>query len=226
MNPTTLAASLADGRLPHLNTPRLRATFAMASTKCVNDCRRAILALFERVCAYYRVVAYSGPGYVFGRVESEACYAERATPSAKLGASMSIDHPTTGAAIHWVDASAMCLRTAYKVAAWELGKALPEAAPLFETCAMTAYRISTHRRVCGLNWESSRRRIGTTGIRKALAYALPQMQSIYVTLQSSHYFPIAICAAEWPTISRLIEADKMRHPHLSYTVAVPSGTAR
>ena len=75
----TLSQAKSDGSLRPLDKPRLRSQLGLVYQVTATDVRRAATLLLQRVSDYYQIIQYTGPGYVYGRVDStwpSALYAE------------------------------------------------------------------------------------------------------------------------------------------------------
>ncbi len=170
----TLAVARESGQLKPLDRKRIRAQFAMLDRFQAADIRRALGLLLSRLSDLYEVIAYTGPGYVYGRVDSEYPSALYAMPvqnymdGSWMYQEMSPAHPTCTIERLIHEAGSMCLQTACKVAQAELCQDVPEAQELFRLAGRAVLSMAAESELSGVRWSDARRRLGAPGIRKML----------------------------------------------------------
>lgn len=170
----TIASARECGALAPLNRKKIRAQFGLVDEVTADHVRRASALLIERIQDYYTVVQYTGPGYVYGRVDSEWPSALYATPQFNSmegewsHKEMSPTHPTCTSERLFNEAGWLCLDTACRVAVYEMCLEVPEAKMVLEQARYAILSMCNDRALSEKDWRSSRRRIGTRGIRKLL----------------------------------------------------------
>lgn len=82
-------------------------------------------------------------------------------------------HPTCTNESLFNEAGWMCIDTACRLAAWEMSEEVPEARPILDQARYAVKSLCEAREVSELNWQSSRRRLGTPGIQRSSS-ASPQ----------------------------------------------------
>lgn len=170
----TLAHAKAYGLISPLDRKRLRAQLGMVDKITALDLRRATELLLQRVIDYYAVIQYTSPGYIYGRVDSSYGSALRAEPEFNRYYNtwqyreMTPEHPTCTDASLFAGAGWMCTATAAKLAAMELAEEVPEAAELLRKARYAIAALLSNSATSGTNWNDSRRRMRTPGIRKVL----------------------------------------------------------
>ncbi len=170
----TLAESAKNGRLPALDRVRTRAQLAMVDTVTAANIRLATTLLLSRVREYYKAVNYTGPGYVFGRVDSEFPSALYAAPvhnymdDTWIHQEMSPANPTCTAQRLFEEAGWLCLDTACRVAIHEITQEVPEAQVVLLQARYCIRSMCEDRKLSGINWRDARRRLRTPGVRKLL----------------------------------------------------------
>ncbi len=170
----TIASARECGALAPLNRKKIRAQFGLVDEVTADHVRRATALLIERIQDYYTVVQYTGPGYVYGRVDSEWPSALYATPQFNSmegewsHKEMSPTHPTCTSERLFNEAGWLCLDTACRVAVYEMCLEVPEAKMVLEQARYAILSMCNDRALSETDWRSSRRRIGTRGIRKLL----------------------------------------------------------
>lgn len=169
----TLAAAAATGELPPISRMVLRAQFSMVEKVTARGVRSGVDLLLSRLKQYYSVIGYTGPGYVYGRVDSEwpsALYAAtRNYMNGKwLHQEMSPAHPSCSPENVLNAAGWMCLDTACRVAIYEMCVEVPEAYQVLNHARYAIHSMCLERRISGTDWRSSRRRVRATGVVKIL----------------------------------------------------------
>lgn len=170
----TIDGALQDGSLPPMNRIRLRAQLGMVEDITASNIRLATALLLQRVQDYYTVVQYTGPAYVYGRVDSEFPSALYAKPKHSymndtwFQQEMSPTHPTCTVERLFSEAGWLCLDTACRLAVAELAREVPEARAVLDQGRYAIKGMCEQRELTELNWKDSRRRLGTPGIRKML----------------------------------------------------------
>lgn len=170
----TLAGAKLDGTLAPLNRSRLRAQLGMEDQVNAANIRRATALVLARIQDYYCVIQYTGPGYIYGRVDSE--YPSALNAVAKHNymddtwshREMTPDHPTCSTEEVFNEAGWMCVDTACKVACHEMASEVPEAREILRQARYAIRDMCQNRELSEVNWADSRRRLGTPGIRKVL----------------------------------------------------------
>ncbi|WP_370601793.1 hypothetical protein [Pseudomonas nitroreducens] len=177
----TLAGAHQEGTLRPINRVKLRAQLGMVEEVSAANIRRAISFVIERVLDYYAVVAYTGPGYVFGRVDSDFPSALYAAPHHNYmydswdHREMSPTHPTCSNEKLINEAGWLCLDTACRVAVFELALETPEAKQILDQARGAVMSMCENRTISEVNWRESRRRLGTPGVRKILRRMLAKL---------------------------------------------------
>lgn len=170
----TLAGAKKDGTLPPLDRSRLRAQLSLENRVTAANIRRATALVLQRIRDYYTVVQYTGPGYVYGRVESEYPSALNAVAkynylnSTWYRQEMTPDHPTCTTERVFNEAGWLCVNTACKVAIHEMVEEVPEAHEILGQARYAIQSMCQNRELSAINWANSRRRLGTPGILKLL----------------------------------------------------------
>lgn len=117
----TIGRAREFGALAPLNRKKIRAQFGLVDVVTADHVRRATALLLERIQDYYTVVQYTGPGYVYGRADSEWPSALYATPEFNSmegewsHKEMSPTHPTCTSERLFNEAGWLCLDTACRV---------------------------------------------------------------------------------------------------------------
>ncbi|WP_323601131.1 hypothetical protein [Pseudomonas putida] len=182
----TIAGATQDGTLPAMNRIRLRAQLGMAEDITAANIRRATALVLQRVQDYYSVVQYTGPAYVYGRVDSEypsALYAEARhnyMNDTWIHQEMSPTHTTCTAEVLFREAGWLCLDTACRLAVHELAEEVPEAREVLNQARYAVREMCRHRELTELNWADSRRRLGTPGIRKMLKRLSSKLKAVRI----------------------------------------------
>ncbi|MFV3332884.1 hypothetical protein ACNFIA_18230 [Pseudomonas sp. NY15437] len=180
----TIAGAQQEGTLRPINRVKLRAQLGMVDEVTAASIRRAISFVIERVLDYYQVVAYTGPGYVFGRVDSDFPSALYAAPHHNYmydrwdHREMSPTHPTCSNEKLINEAGWLCLDTACRVAVFELALEVPEAKKVLEHARSAVMSMCEDRTISEVNWRESRRRLGTPGVRKILRRMLAKLPAV------------------------------------------------
>ncbi|AVX92516.1 hypothetical protein AO943_36365 [Pseudomonas aeruginosa] len=170
----TIGRAREFGALAPLNRKKIRAQFGLVDVVTADHVRRATALLLERIQDYYTVVQYTGPGYVYGRADSEWPSALYATPEFNSmegewsHKEMSPTHPTCTSERLFNEAGWLCLDTACRVGVYEMCLEVPEAKMVLEQARYAILSMCNDRALSETDWRSSRRRIGTRGIRKLL----------------------------------------------------------
>lgn len=170
----TLDGAKRDGTLPALDRGRLRAQLGMEDRITAANIRRATALVLQRIEDYYTVVQYTGPGYVYGRVDSDCPSARYAVArhnymdDSWIYQEMTPDHPTCTDEKVFKEAGWLCVETACKVAIHEMAVEVPEATQVLGQARYAIRAMCQSSNLSGVNWAESRRRLGTPGIRKIL----------------------------------------------------------
>lgn len=170
----SLSDALAAGTLKALDRSRIRAQLACASEESPAEMRAALMAVLSRAKDYFGVIEYTGPGYVFGRVDSEYPYALSKSFVFALYAgwqrqSLQADAQANLGELYRT-ASAMCLNTACRVAAYEIAQVVPESKEVLLQAARVLSRSVHRRELSGTNWMDARRRLRNKGLGKVLEH--------------------------------------------------------
>jgi hypothetical protein len=203
----SLSDCLADGSLSALDRSRIRASLSFVSADNPADMRNAIMHVLARVEAYMRVIEYTGPGYVFGRADSDYPHAQGKTfvhglglgwyrPSIKADGQADLDELFSLA-------SGMCLDTACRVAAHELSKVVPESREALRIAARVVSGSVVRRELSGVFWSDSKRRLKSKGLGKLLRHLAGAIATARVGIVDQCRVVIA-CANEpdhlWPHV--------------------------
>lgn len=182
----TLAGAQQDGALPPINRVRLRAQLGMVDDFSAANIRQATALVLQRVQEYYTVIKYTGPGYVYGRVESTWPSVVYAAPTHNYMTDswyfqeMGPTHPTCTTASLFEEAGWLCLDTACRVAVYELAREVPEAESVLAQARYAIMTMCADRELSEVNWDESRRRIGTPGIVKVLKRLAGKLPSVQI----------------------------------------------
>jgi len=193
----TLAAALQTKKLAPIDRQRIRAQFSMLNVIRAADIRRATELVLARITAYYQVIGYTGPEYVYGRVDSEFPSALCAKPELNYMYNtwsyreMSPTHPICTVERLFNEAGFMCIQTACKVAADELSKELPESKELFVIAGRAVQSMIKDRDISGISWRDSMRRLRTPGIRKALKALSWKLADVHIGW-TGVFFPVVV----------------------------------
>lgn len=180
----TLRQAKSDGTLRALDKLRLRSQLGLVDQMTATDVRRAATLLLQRVADYYAVIQYTGPGYVYGRVDStwpSALYAEaELNYSSKTWShrEMGPCHPSCPISRVHDLAGWVCLQTALLLAVEEMACEIPEAKPALDQARYLIDSMASIHEVSGVRWSEARRRMRTAGIRKLIA----RMQALLPTV--------------------------------------------
>lgn len=168
----TLQQAKERGALRPLDLARLRAQLGLTEDVTALNIRRATGLMVERVADYFEVVQYTGPSYVFGRVDSDYPSALSAKSTHNYiddswsHREMGPAHPTCSMESLFNEAGWICIDTACLLAAYEMASEVPEARPILDQARYAVKSLCESSEVSGVNWLTSRRRLGTPGIRK------------------------------------------------------------
>lgn len=182
----TLAAAAAAGELPPINRIVLRAQLSMVEEVTARGVRTGVDLLLTRLKQYYAVIGYTGPGYVYGRIDSEwpsALYAAAVHNYMNgnwMHQEMSPAHPSCPPENVFNAAGWMCLDTACRVAIHEMCTDVPEAYLVLNQARYAIHSMCLERKVSGTDWRSSRRRIRAAGILKVLNRLSINLSSIAI----------------------------------------------
>lgn len=184
----TLMSAQVEGSLRPLNRTKLRAQFGMLDGFKASDVRRAIALMLGRLLEYYSVIQYTGPGYVYGRVDSswpsslECNASHNYMDNSWCYREMHPSHPTCSIESVFSSAGWMCVETACKIARNEIAQDVPEATEVFLQASYAINSMLYERSISNIAWSASRRRLGTPGVRKALKRLQVVLPSIQIGL--------------------------------------------
>lgn len=170
----TLKQAKLNGSLRPLDKLRLRSQFGLIEQASANDIRRAAGLLLQRITDYYQVIQYTGPGYVYGRVDStwpSALYAEAEhnyLTNQWDHREMGPCHPSCPISRVHDLAGWACLQTALLLAVDEMTAEVPEAKHAFDQARYLVDSMVSVQEISGVQWKDARRRLRTSGIRKVL----------------------------------------------------------
>lgn len=204
--PHTLAAHAFCGALPPLPSLTLRAQIATAASDNPHDIRRAARALIERVATYWECIDYCRP--VISGASGELPRAlpapryENTHNSLRQGLRVT---DVGGPEQIWNEAMSMCLTTAFHVAQWELGSAIPEGQGVLAVGRIAALTACRSESITGSNWKRTSRHMGTTGARKLLARALAGLPQAWLVVHPDTATPFFYADAEYASRGGLLE---------------------
>ncbi|MGI0649469.1 hypothetical protein ACRCPS_31115 [Pseudomonas aeruginosa] len=199
----TLAEALRTNQLAPIERQRIRAQFALLDTFQAADIRRAIVLVLARISEYYQVIAYTGPEYVYGRVDSEYPSALYAKPELNYmyqtwsHREMSPTHPTCTVQRLFNEAGSMCIQTACKVAEAELTEEVPESKELFRVAGRAILTMVKDREFSEVRWSDSMRRLGTPGIRKMLKRLSAKLGDAHIGWDRGLFAAVVPASCEW-----------------------------
>lgn len=199
----TLADARQSGQLRPVDRSRIRAQFALLDRIQPADIRRALALVLARVSDYYQVIAYTGPAYVYGRVDSEYPSALYAKPVENymygnwMYQEMSPTHPSCTIERLVNEAGSMCLQTACKVAEAELTEDVPEAQELFRVAGRALMAMVHDRQLSEVRWSDSMRRLGTPGIRKMLKKLSAKLPDTHIGWGGGFFAAVVPAASAW-----------------------------
>lgn len=182
----TLKGAKDVGTLAPLDRIRLRAQLGMADDVTASNIRRATALMIHRIADYYTVIQYTGPSYVYGRVDSDYPSALKAIASHNYMddswsyREMTPAHPTCSNESLFTEAGWMCIDTACRLAAWEMSEEVPEARPILDQARYAVKSLCEAREVSEMNWQTSRRRLGTPGIQKIIKRIIAKLRFVRI----------------------------------------------
>lgn len=199
----TLGEALRTNQLAQIERQRIRAQFALLDSFQAADIRRAIALVLARISDYYQVIAYTGPEYVYGRVDSEypsALYAKpefNSTYQTWSYREMCPTHPTCTIKRLFNEAGSMCIQTACKVAEAELTEEVPESKELFRLAGRAILSMIKDPAFSEVRWSDSKRRLGTPGIRKILKRLTAKLDSAHIGWDQGLFASVVPSSCEW-----------------------------
>lgn len=199
----TLAEALCTNQLAPIDRQRIRAQFAQLDVFQASDIRRAMELVLARITNYYQVISYTGPAYVYGRVDSEYPSALYAKPEHNYMyqtwsyREMSPAHPSCTIQRLFNEAGSMCLPTACKVAQAELAEEVPESNEVFRLAGYAVMSMVKDREFSEVRWSDSMRRLGTPGIRKVLKRLTAKLGDAHIGWESGLFAAVVPGTCEW-----------------------------
>ena len=170
--------------LAPLNSTLIRAQLTFLNENSIRDRERCVRILLNRIQDYYQVAGYVGPvmskrselGCVLGDWIFERGY-EPWREKVRLTNNFAWQDP--GAIFR--KARYLCLASAIRLAAWEIGKLVPESTEAIKRAAWCAYSSVTE---LNKNWSSIRCRLGSRRMKMVIDGSISQLTRMQL-VQSS-----------------------------------------
>lgn len=158
--------------LAPLNRKLIRSQLSFLAPFASADRLRAVKILLERIADYFSVAGYVGPDVCKGGGEIGVALGEWVVAKTSYEQSRRRAYFETNAYL-WAapeaifnDIRFLCVKSALRLAAYEVTLEVPESADAIKYASWAAYAAIINGAIVPLNWRSKRNRLGTKGIRK------------------------------------------------------------